>query len=105
MPHKSTIMTVVATEMSVMPHRVRLLPVLVGLLALAGALAVHDSGAAAPPPLTLSVNLNGLLEVDLGNGTRIRTSSAPGAVIPPGPYLAIVSSDQPRCERRPRKVS
>lgn len=92
MPHRSTIMTGVATEMSAMPHRVRLLPVLVGLLALTGALAVQDSGAAAPP-LTLSVNVNGLLEVDLGNGTRIRTSSAPGAVIPPGPYLAIVSSD------------
>jgi len=76
-----------------MPHRIRLVPVLVGLLALAGALAVQGSRAAAPPPLTLSVNVNGSLEVVLGNGTRIRTSAAPGAVIPPGPYLAIVSSD------------
>jgi hypothetical protein len=86
-------MTRVATEMNAMPNRVRLLPALVGLLVLAGALAVQNSGAAGPPPLTLSVNVNGLLEVDLGNGTRIRTSAAPGAVIPPGPYLAIVSSD------------
>ena len=31
----------------------------------------------------------------LGNGTRIRTSSAPGTVIPPGPYLLIVKSDVP----------
>lgn len=76
-----------------MPHRVRLLLVLVGLLALAGAFAVQGSRAAATPPLTLSVNVNGLLEVVLGNGTRIRTATAPGAVIPPGPYLAIVSSD------------
>jgi hypothetical protein len=63
------------------------------MLALAGAFAVEGSRAAATPPLTLSVNVNGALEVVLGNGTRIRTSAAPGAVIPPGPYMAIVSSD------------
>jgi hypothetical protein len=86
-------MTGVAAEMSARPHRIRLVPILVGLLALAGALGVSGSEAAAPPPLTLSVNVNGALEVVLGNGTRIRTSTAPGAAIPPGPYLAIVNSD------------
>jgi hypothetical protein len=72
--------------------RLRLVTVLVGLLALAGTPGVQAAHP-APPPLTLSVNLNGALEVVLGNSTRIRTSSAPGAVIAPGPYLAIVSSD------------
>jgi hypothetical protein len=85
-------MTGVPTEMSAIPHRVLLLPVLVGVLA-AGAFASQSSGSVAPPPLTLNVNVNGALEVVLGNGTRIRTATAPGAVIPPGVYLAIVSSD------------
>jgi hypothetical protein len=61
---------------------------------LAGSLGVQDSRAAAPP-LTLNINVNGSLEVVLGNGTHVRTSSAPGALIPPGPYLAIVASDVP----------
>jgi hypothetical protein len=74
------------------PDRVRLVIVLVALLGLAGAPA-GQSAHPATPPLTLSVNLSGSLEVVLGNATRIRTSTAPGAVIPPGPYLAIVSSD------------
>ena len=47
------------------------------------------------PSLTLNVNLGGALEVVLGNGTRIQTTSAPGAVIPPGPYLVAVASDVP----------
>lgn len=50
---------------------------------------------AAAPSLTLNVNLNGSLEAVLGNGTRIRSTSAPGAVIPPGTYLMIVRSDVP----------
>jgi hypothetical protein len=74
--------------------RVRLVTVLVGVLALAGSVGVQDSRA-VPPPLTLNINVNGSLEVVLGNGTHVRTSSAPGAVIPPGPYLAIVASDVP----------
>ncbi len=77
-----------------MRKRVLLVPVLAGLLVLAGVLGIQDSRAAAPQ-LTLSVNLNGSLEVVLGNGTRIRTSNAPGATISPGPYLAIVGSDVP----------
>ena len=80
--------------MTVVPHRIRLATVLVGLIALAGALGVQSSRAAAPS-LTLSVNVNGSLEAVLGNGTRIRTSSAPGVVIPPGTYLVIVNSDVP----------
>ena len=80
--------------MNVVPHRVRLVTVVIGLFALAGTLGVHGSRA-AEPSLTLNVNVNGSLEAVLGNGTRIRTSSAPGAVIPPGPYLVIVRSDVP----------
>jgi hypothetical protein len=75
-------------------HRVRLVCIFVGVLALAGSAAVQRASA-APPPLMLNVNANGALEVVLGNGTHLRTSSAPGAVIPPGPYLAIVASDVP----------
>jgi hypothetical protein len=75
-------------------HRARFATVLAGVLGLAGALGAQGAPT-APPPLTLNVNVNGLLEVVLGNGTRIRTSSAPGAAISPGPYLAIVSSDVP----------
>ena len=59
-----------------------------------GALAGHRARA-ADPSLTLNVNLSGALEVVLGNGTRIRTTSAPGTVVPPGPYLLIVKSDVP----------
>lgn len=80
--------------MSVVTHRVRLAVLLVGFLALAGSPGVHAAPAAAPS-LTLNVNTNGALEVVLGNGTRLRTASAPGATIPPGPYLAIVASDVP----------
>jgi hypothetical protein len=76
------------------PLRVRVVAVLVGLLALAGALGV-ESSQAADPSLTLNISGNGSLEVILGNGTRIRTASAPGVLIPPGPYLAIVRSDVP----------
>jgi hypothetical protein len=75
-------------------QRVRLVIVLVGVLTLAGSFGVQEP-AAAPPPMTLNVNVNGGLEVVLGNGTRLRTAGAPGAVIPPGPYLVIVASDVP----------
>ena len=77
-----------------MIRRFRLASVLVGLLALAGAVGVQSSHAATPP-LTLSVNLAGTLEAVLGNGTRIRSTTAPGIVIPPGPYLISVNSDVP----------
>jgi hypothetical protein len=77
-----------------MVHRVRLASVVAGLMALAGAVGVQSSHAAAPP-LTLSVNLGGTLEAVLGNGTKIRSTAAPGAVIPPGSYLILVNSDVP----------
>jgi hypothetical protein len=76
------------------PHRVRLVAVLVTVAALAGAVGVQSSRA-ADPSLTLNISANGSLEVILGNGTRIRTATAPGALIPPGPYLAIVRSEVP----------
>jgi len=41
------------------------------------------------------VSASGPLEVVLGNGTRIRSASAPGSVIPPGTYLLIVNTDLP----------
>jgi hypothetical protein len=80
--------------MNVMPHRVRLITLFVGLLVLVVAPGVQASRAAAPT-LTLNVNLSGSLEVVLGNGTVLRTTTAPGAVIPPGPYLVLVKSDVP----------
>jgi hypothetical protein len=80
---------------SVVRDRVRLVSLLAGVFVLAGAVGVQQTGAASPPPLTLNVNAGGALEVVLGNGTRLRTSNAPGAVIPPGAYLAIVASDVP----------
>ena len=80
--------------MNATSHRARLVTVVVGLIALVGPLAAHASRA-ADPSLTLNVNVSGALEVVLGNGTRIRTSSAPGTVIPPGSYLLIVKSDVP----------
>jgi hypothetical protein len=80
---------------AVVRDRARLVSLLAGVLTLAGAIGVQETGAAGPPPLTLNVNAGGALEVVLGNGTRLRTNSAPGAVIPPGPYLAIVASDVP----------
>ena len=75
-----------------MSHRTRLATALVALLAVAGPVGAHGSPAASPS-LTLNVNAAGFLELVLGNGTRIRTSSAPGATIPPGPYLVIVNTD------------
>jgi hypothetical protein len=68
-------------------HRLILLVAVACLFA-----APTGSGATAVPSLTLNVNLGGALEVVLGNGTRI---GAPGAVIPPGPYLVSVASDVP----------
>jgi len=80
--------------LSLVTHRARLVVLLVGLLALTGAAGVHAARTAAPS-LTLNVSTNGALEIVLGNGTRLRTATAPGASIPPGPYLAIVASDVP----------
>ena len=82
--------------MNVSPHRVRFVTVLAGLIALVAAFGAQGSRA-AEPKLILSVNLSGSLEVVLGNGTRIRTTSAPGAVIPPG---SVPGGRQQRRSRR-----
>jgi hypothetical protein len=77
-----------------MPPRVRLVTLVSALIALAAATGAQGSRT-AEPSLTLNINLSGSLEAVLGNGTRIRTATAPGTVIPPGPYLLIVKSDVP----------
>jgi len=74
------------------PDRVRLVTVLVGLLALAGALGVEGARAAS---LVLNLNEDGTLVVILANGTHVRTSSPPGVVIPPGIYDTVVNNDVP----------
>ena len=80
--------------MKLTSHRLLLATVALALLAAAAAGGAR-SARTADPSLTLNVNVSGALEVVLGNGTRIRTASAPGIVIPPGPYLLIVKSDVP----------
>ncbi len=75
-----------------MPDRVRLVTVLVGFLALAGALGVDGARAAS---LVLNQNADGTLSVILANGTHVRTSNPPGAVIPPGIYETVVNNDVP----------
>jgi hypothetical protein len=76
----------------VVSGRVRFLAVLVGLLALAGSFGVQSPRAAS---IVLSLNPDGTLEVVLGTGTRIRTSTPPGVVIPPGTYAVVVISEVP----------
>lgn len=75
-----------------MPGRVRLVTVIVGLLALAGALGVEGAHAAS---LVLGLNEDGTLVVILPSGTPVRTSSPPGVVIPPGTYPTVVSNGVP----------
>jgi hypothetical protein len=48
---------------------------------------------AATPQLRLNLNVGRYLEVITDGGTHIRTSTAPGTVIPPGTYQAIISSE------------
>ena len=55
--------------------------------------ASQSSFAASIVPARL--NADNILEVRLDNGARIRTASAPGAVIPPGTYAAVVISEVP----------
>ncbi len=64
----------------------------IGVLAVAGALGVVGSQAASPQ-LRLNLNSGRFLEVITASGTHIRTSSAPGTVIQPGAYQAIVSTE------------
>ena len=46
-------------------------------------------------PITLEYTVGGVLEVITADGTVIRTSAAPGAVISPGAYQVIVNNDVP----------
>jgi hypothetical protein len=67
---------------------------LIAALLAAGALAA-SLGAAASRAITLEYTASGTLLVITGDGTTIRTSAAPGVVIPPGPYQVIVNNDMP----------
>jgi hypothetical protein len=71
--------------------RVRLVGALAGLLLAAGAVGVQGSFAAS---IVLTLNADNTLEVRLDSGARIRTSS-PQAVIAPGTYAAVISSEVP----------
>jgi hypothetical protein len=72
-------------------HRVRVAALVVGLLALAGTLGVDGARAAT---IVLNLNEDGSLTVLVGS-TQIRTSSAPGVVIPHGSYAAVINNDVP----------
>jgi hypothetical protein len=72
----------------------RLLATLIVFGALAG-LFVASTEAAASTAITLEYTSNGVLLVITADGTIIRTSTAPGAVIPPGPYQVIFNNDVP----------
>ena len=63
------------------------------LLVALGALLAAGGAQAATPQLRLNLNAGRYLEVITQSGTHIRTASAPGTVIPPGTYQAIVSSE------------
>jgi len=71
----------------------RLASLAVTVLALAGAVAPVQ--AAAPHVLTLEYTASGVLLASTDDGTTIRTSTAPGVVISPGPYQVIVNNDVP----------
>ena len=77
-----------------MSHRIRLFTGL-ALLVLAGALGAGAASPAATPQLTLNLNVNQFLEVITPGGTSIRTSSAPGGVIPYGTYQVVINNDVP----------
>jgi hypothetical protein len=66
---------------------------LLALVAVTSLVLVATIGAQPAASLSLTLNYNGVLEVILANGTHIRTSSAPGAVIAPGTYAAVVNND------------
>jgi hypothetical protein len=58
----------------------------------AAALALAAGAPAATPELQLNLTAGWYLELVTPGGSHVRTSSPPGAVIPPGTYQAIVSS-------------
>jgi hypothetical protein len=70
------------------------LTLLLAAFVVSGALAA-PLPAAGSRAITLEYTGNGVLLVTTGDGTTIRTSAAPGVVIPPGPYQVIVNNDMP----------
>ena len=72
----------------------RLLATLIVFAALSGLLGASTE-AAASTAITLEYTSGGVLLVMTADGTTIRTSTAPGAVIPPGPYQVIFNDDVP----------
>jgi hypothetical protein len=72
----------------------QLLATLVAFGALAGVLDASTE-AAATTAITLEYTSGGVLLVLTADGTTIRTSAAPGAVISPGPYQVIFNNDVP----------
>lgn len=62
---------------------------------LAAVLALAPVQAAATHVLTLEYTANGVLLASTDDGTTIRTSTAPGVVISPGPYQVIMNNDVP----------
>ena len=75
-----------------MSRTLRLLAAAVAALALVATLALGGAQAATPQ-LRLNLNAGRFLEVITASGTHIRTASAPGTVIPPGTYQAVVSTE------------
>jgi hypothetical protein len=72
----------------------RLLATLIVFGALSGFVGASSEGAAATA-ITLEYTSGGVLLVMTADGTTIRTSTAPGTVIPPGPYQVIFNDDVP----------
>lgn len=72
----------------------RFLATLIVFGALAGFLGASVHGAASTA-ITLEYTSGGVLLVITADGTTIRTSTAPGAVILPGPYQVIFNDDVP----------
>jgi hypothetical protein len=72
----------------------RFLAILTVVGALAGLLGASVEGAAATA-ITLEYTSGGVLLVMTADGTTIRTSTAPGTVILPGPYQVIFNDDVP----------
>jgi hypothetical protein len=72
----------------------RFLATVIVLGALAGLLGASVEGAASTA-ITLEYTSGGVLLVMTADGTTIRTSTAPGTVILPGPYQVIFNDDVP----------
>jgi hypothetical protein len=78
-----------------MPRLARLTTTVLALGGLAAVLTLAPVQAAATHVLTLEYTASGVLLASTDDGTTIRTSTAPGVVISPGPYQVIVNNDVP----------